>query len=968
MAETSLNVLLLEDDQEAAALMTSILKRAESHAFLVHHCACLQDALKAVQSQPFDIALLDLKLPDSAGVHTIEAVRAAAPDLPIVVVTGDAEEDVLFDAMEKGAQDYLFKGHALSDLLVRSIHYTIENKRQEDALLREKNVAQTYLDIAGVVILVLDAAGTIQLINKKGCNLLGYARGDLLGREWFAFLPEHAREGVRAIFRSAMQDGDLPVEAESEVLTRDGHVRRVAWQNALLRDRDGRVTGTISSGLDVTKARRAEARQRLSCEVLTLLNRPDTGGGLIHEILRKIRDDPGSQAAAIRLREGVDYPFHAAIELSAGFLEAESTLCRTDDLGYVCRDASGMPVLDCLCGAVISGKAVAGLDGFTAGGSFVTGELSALQLDALGVQGGCSFRNRCRAEGFESVALVPLHGVDDVIGLLMLLDRRKHAYMDDDIAFFEGIGASIGVALARQNIENVLRDSERKYRELAGSLPQVVFELDCKANLTFANQHAFAAFGYTQEDFDRGLNALDMVVPEDRNRALNELTRGLAGQDLGALEFTARRKDGTTFPVLIYINRLVRNGLPTGVTGIVVDLTERKNLEAQFLQAQKMEVVGRLAGGVAHDFNNLLTVINGYADVLTESLNDDAADAQLQKLNPYVSQILSAGRKAEDITRKLLTFSRRQRLDPRVIDLNNAIFDMDKMLRRFIGEDVELIVLPHEHLGTVQVDPSQVEQALINLVVNARDAMPQGGSITIETGNETVTEPILGKHDRVAPGQYVVISVRDTGTGMTDDVLAHAFEPFFSTKETGKGTGLGLATVYGIVKQAHGHILTHSQLGKGTMFKVYFPRSEATLPENSERTVAPPDMVGGEETILVAEDERSVREFIRTVLERHGYTVLEASNGIEALNVAKRHAGSIDLLLTDIVMPKMGGYDLARTLRESRADLHVLYMSGYAETERRRAVEGTGPYHFLHKPFVQSVLLDSVRKTLDMGA
>jgi nitrogen-specific signal transduction histidine kinase len=397
-------------------------------------------------------------------------------------------------------------------------------------------------------------------------------------------------------------------------------------------------------------------------------------------------------------------------------------------------------------------------------------------------------------------------------------------------------------------------------------------------------------------------------------------------------------------------------GRPARVYAVIIDLSERKRLEEQFRQAQKMEAVGRLAGGIAHDFNNLLTVINGYGQMLLARLDKaDPAREQIQEMT-------AAGERAAGLTAQLLAFSRKAVVEPRVLNLNEVVTHSASLLRRLIGEDVQLATALAPDLSPVRADPTQVEQVLLNLAVNAKDAMPDGGKLTIETQSVRLREQNPAYPD-LAPGQYVQLAVSDTGHGMTDEVKARLFEPFFTTKEAGKGTGLGLAVVHGAVRQSGGRVDVYSEVGVGTTFKILLPAAEAAVPSSKELRLEP----RGGETILLVEDEPAVRRLARLSLEAHGYTVLEAGNGPEAIRVAEGHAGPIDLMVTDVVMPGMGGRQVAEQLRVSRPGLKVLYVSGYTDDAVVRHGIVAANDAFLQKPFTPLALARKVRSVLDRG-
>ena len=388
------------------------------------------------------------------------------------------------------------------------------------------------------------------------------------------------------------------------------------------------------------------------------------------------------------------------------------------------------------------------------------------------------------------------------------------------------------------------------------------------------------------------------------------------------------------------------------------DVTERKHLEKQLFQAQKMEAVGRLAGGVAHDFNNLLTAIFGYADLLAEDLAPDHAG------RGDLNEIRTAATRASALTRQLLAFSRQQVLQPVVLNLNEVVEDLQKMLHRLLGEDVDLHASLAPDLGNVRADPGQMEQVIMNLAVNARDAMPTGGRLTIETMNADLEEDYADAHPPVQPGPYVMLAVSDTGIGMDEATKARVFEPFFTTKEAGKGTGLGLATVYGIVKQSGGFIWLYSEPGQGAAFKIYLPRVDAP----AEPVVKAPPVgatVAGTETVLIAEDDELLRPLARELLSKLGYKVLEARHAAEALAVASAYAGDIHLLVSDVVMPGGGGFRLAQELLSKRPAMRVLYMSGYTdEAVVRHGLLERG-LHYLQKPFTPAVLARRIRDVLN---
>jgi len=502
-----------------------------------------------------------------------------------------------------------------------------------------------------------------------------------------------------------------------------------------------------------------------------------------------------------------------------------------------------------------------------------------------------------------------------------------------------------------------LARSERLFHDLFESAPDATVIVDGQGVIRAASRQAERLFGYEPQELNgRPVEALIPSAARSGYRELREQfgeapTPRFTGA--GPQNLFAARKDGTTFPVEISLSPLTTEA--DTIVAAVRDITARRELEEQFRQVQKMEAVGRLAGGVAHDFNNILGVILGHSQILLGGMGaDDPRRAR-------VEQILSASERAAGLTRQLLAFSRRQVFETRVLDLNDTVAAVIKMIGRLIGEDVGLTFRPGESLGRVRADPTQIEQVLMNLAVNARDAMPDGGRLAIETANAVIDDDYVRVHAGSAAGRYVCIAVTDTGQGMTREVQTHIFEPFFTTKEPGKGTGLGLSTVYGIVKQSDGFIYVYSEPGHGTTFKIYLPAVEGEV----ERPAEPLPPRRGSETILLVEDEEGLRELIGELLVENGYHVLTAENPTRAIQIAEQHQGAIHLLLTDVVMPQMNGREMAGRVKKLRPDVRVLYMSGYTEDAiAHRGVLDAG-VSLISKPFTQESLARKLRELLD---
>ena len=563
----------------------------------------------------------------------------------------------------------------------------------------------------------------------------------------------------------------------------------------------------------------------------------------------------------------------------------------------------------------------------------------------------------------------PLKIEDKTIGVLAVQTYTAGVrYGDAEKRMLEFVSRQVAMAIERKRAEVALRDSEARLARAQETAHLGSWELslanlrDVQQNPLWWSDEVYRIFGYLPGDVAVS-NELFFrsVPPADVSRIQEAMQRSLRDGTPYFIRHRVIRPDGNE-RIVEERSTVLRDadGRPARMVGTVLDVTERQRLEEQLLQAQKMEAVGRLAGGVAHDFNNLLTAIIGSADLLRERLPPDHPE------RVEADEIRMAALRAADLTRQLLAFSRRQILTPQMLHLNKVVAGMNKMLRRMIGEDIEFRCVLAPELGAVRADPGQIEQVIMNLVVNARDAMPRGGTLTIETASVELDEAYAVEQFPAARGRHALLAVSDTGIGMDAKTQARLFEPFFTTKAQGQGTGLGLSTVYGIVKQSGGYIWVSSEPGRGSTFKVYLPEVDEGV-EPASATPAPraPDLPGGSETLLVVEDQAEVRRLTEKVLKLRGYTVLVAESGQEALRLAQQHTGPIHLLVTDVVMPQMSGREVGMLLAAMRPQLKVLYLSGYAdESIVHHGVLEPG-LAFLQKPFSPESLALKVREILD---
>ncbi len=766
-------ILLVEDTPEDAAYLKVILEDGYPGRFAVQVTDTLRDALSRVSPDSFDAVILDLCLPDSMGLATLERLQARTPSLPILVLTGLQDEITAQESIRQGAQDYLVKGTLDGAIVSRAICYAIERKRTENALRR----------------------------SEERFDLLSRATNDAVW-DWNLKTQRVTwNVGVRAFL-------DYPPE----------HVGTDIewWRSQIHADDRPRVVEGIRGVLE-------------------------NGGYFWHDEYR------------YRCASG-DYAFIA-------------------DRAYVLRDDEGRPLR--------------------------------------------------------------------MIGAMMDVTDRRRA-------------------------EDALLESNTTLRTLVQASPLAIAVAGPDRKLRLWNPAAERLFGWNESGvLGRPFPAVSRSEADGLPALLD---RTLRGESVTAAELSCVRRDGTEVDVSLSTAPLVdvRSGI-LGAMAVASDVTERRSAETRRLQledqlrkSQKMEAVGRLAGGIAHDFNNLLTAISGYAELLQGGFA--VGDAR----RDHAEEILRSSGRATTLTRQLLAFSRRQVLQPRPLNVNSVIQGIDGLLRRLIGEHAELSMKLDPRLGLVKADQGQLEQVIINLTLNARDALAaSGGHVSFETREVELGPEYVSRHGRERAGRHVMLAVSDTGCGMDKATLSHMFEPFFTTKELGKGTGLGLATVYGIVKQSGGDIWVYSEPGIGSIFKIYLPLSEEADRPRLPADVDPKPPRQVDETVLLVEDTEVIRRLLREVLTRRGYHVLLAANGEEALDVAAAHAGPIHLLISDVIMPRLNGRELARRLCPVRPDMSVLFMSGYTEDAiAKHGILDPGT-HFLEKPFTHGALMAKIREILD---
>jgi PAS domain S-box-containing protein len=804
-----------------------------------------------------------------------------------------------------------------------SVEDITERKRAEEALRASEAELRALFAAMTDVILVLDAEGRYQKIAPTDPAYLYKPQADLLGRRLHEVFPKEEVTFFLTHIRRALDEGRMH-RVEYSLLISGTEVWFDGSVSPMSKD------SVIWIARDITERKRVEEMQVRRAAQMAL--RSDINAALAE-----------SNAPLQRI---LKHCVEAMVpHLGAAFARIW-TLNKEEDMLELQASAGMYTHIDGPHARVPVGAFKIGL---------IAQEREPHVTNDVQTDPRVSDKEWAELKGMIAFAGYPLIVEDRLVGVMAMFARQRIA--DDTLDTLASLADIISQGIERKRAEEELLQSEQRYRLLFERNPQPMWVFDLETLFFLeVNDAAIQHYGYAREEF-LAMTIKDIRPAEDIPNLLANVS-GVTSQHEDAGIWKHRKKDGTIIDVEITAHELTFYGRHAQLV-LAYDVTERGTLEEQFRQSQKMEAVGQLAGGMAHDFNNLLTVITGYSDLSLRRLDKD------NPLRSNLEEIKKAGERAASLTRQLLAFSRKQVLQPKVLQLNAIVADIDKMLRRLIGEDIDALTLLEPSLGQVKADPGQIEQVILNLAVNARDAMPQGGKLTIETANVYLDDQYARGHTTIQPGRYVMLAVSDTGCGIDAETQARMFEPFFTTKEQGKGTGLGLSTVYGIVKQSGGHLWVYSEMGKGTTFKIYLPRVDEIIESDEARdTLA--ELLQGRETVLLTEDEEQVRQMIRMILEMSGYCVLEASDGEEALSIYKQHEGQIDLVMTDVVMPQMSGRELAQSLEVLHPGIKVLYMSGYTDDAIVRHGLLDQEIAFLQKPFTPDVLIRKVREVLDV--
>jgi PAS domain S-box-containing protein len=1020
-ASKRLLILQIEDNRADAELALLELSNAgfEVSSDVVD---TLADVASHLAAKSYDVVLADYRLPGWVGTDALKIVRQHQADVPFILVSGTLGDETAVECVKNGVTDFVLKGHLsrLSLAVQRALREKSLREQCDLALnemaeseLRFRNLVEAspdaiFVHLEGKIVfanpatLTLLGARTLEEIKKKDVSEIVHPDDFLKIKKQISIVFDRGTASAPVEHTLIKMDGSsVAVEAVGipitwagsraiEVVVRDITERKRAQQTVLEWMQRMELAEKAALPIALWEWNVSDDTRVWSREFYRQLGyTDDKHRGTREEFLNRVHpeDRPRVETAIQSIVSGLSQMYEAQFRV----IRPDGTTCWLDSRGVMVPDGSPRMI-----GISIDITDLKKTQEFLQENEEKYRLLlnsTAEGICGIDLNGLCIFCNQSAARmlGYENPdELLGKHvhcehhythpdGTPFPEGECPIYQTLRHevcAHVDDDILIrVDGTivpceywsypirrGEKIVGAVVtflditnRKRAEDRLRHSEANYRSIVDTAPYGISRADLEGHFLMANLALVRMLGYESED---ELLSLDLArdVYVDPKQQAELVAQTLNMRSTTTLELDWKRKDGRQISVRDSIAPLRDDsGQVVGFQGFIEDVTERKVLEKQFWQAQKFEAVGRLAGGIAHDFNNILMVVSSYAELIKQRKGSD------DKVNRYADQIYQAATRAVVVTRQLLAFSRQQILEPEVLDLNAVVSELGKVLPKMMREDIAVVTMLEPALHRVKVDRGQMEQIIMNLAANARDAMPKGGCFEIKTENVELDATRAAKHPPMNPGPYVKLTVVDTGIGMHAETQSHIFEPFFTTKDRGKGTGLGLAMVYGVVKQSGGFIWVTSEVGRGTRVGIYFPQVGEPITRGS-KPLATTAISAGSETVLIVEDEEALRAATCEFLQSRGYTVLAAGDGAEAIRVCERHHGTIDVILTDLVMPGVDGIELAKAMTTRYPDIRVLYMSGYTD----RFVEGfNAGTMLLQKPFTLAFLASKLRAVLD---
>lgn len=933
----SSSLILIADDDPSIRLMTRHILERDGHKVIEATDGI--EALAIFKQQQPDLVLLDGMMPELDGFETCARLcqLPGGDHVPILMITVLDDGESVSRAFEVGAADYVLKPIHWT-VLRRRVRHLLQANQAELALRESEERYRILVETSPDAIALIDLNFNTLFCNHQAVYMHGCDNvTEIIGKSLLDFVSAEDQERVMETVHQSLENNRVE-NVECMLIKRKGGYFLAELSISKLTNGVGKTEGFVIVTRDISEPKRVEAEMKQRNRELTLLNQ------IIATSAASLEPEGVLDIICRELALAFDIPRVTAGLFNETKIELRVVAEYLAQVGPSLLN-SRMPVATSPLAQIL----------LTHQAPLVAPNV---QSDARLVR----IHEFLHEHNTVSLMILPLVVDEQVLGGLYLESDKPHHFSPEEVSLAWNVVDQVAGVLVRASLTQMRQRLSAAVEQTAES----IVITDIRGLITYVNPAFERTSGYSQSEVI-GQNPRLLKSEARQADFYRQLWDTISAGQVWHGRFVNKSKDGVLYTVEATITPvLAENREIINYIGILRDVTHQLQLEEQLRQSKKMEAIGRLAGGIAHDFNNLLTVINGYSELLLARRHELPEKAHYE-----LEQIKKAGQRATALTQQLLAFSRKQPLQPRTLNLNAVVTNTHQLLDRLIGEDLKLSLNLEPDLAQIIADPSQLEQIIINLAVNARDAMPQGGELMIETNNVTLDEAYARQHAEVTPGPYILLAVSDTGTGMDAETLAHIFEPFFTTKEQGKGTGLGLAIVHSIIKQNNGHIRVESAPGQGSAFKIFLPPAKA-LPESLLPNIIPSHLARGWETILVVEDEVSVREIICNILEANGYTVLQAPGGSEALQLCQEQQPEpLHLLFTDVVMLGMNGEELATHLTQKYPHLKVLYTSGYGANYARNVLIQHNllepSFNFLEKPFTPDALLRQVRETLDRG-